>query len=126
MSVLSPICSACDEEEKLRAILPVIVPMVKEGLINFVDTEVISTGTGAKVNAQIRAEDAASTEGRNRVNTWPFLRFWFRFRYVRPPNGADVPMRPDEIHEVPSNPQLALNFERTQAVVYIVPYVKWN
>ncbi len=36
---------AIDEEAKLRAILPIIVPMVKEGMINLVDTEIISTGT---------------------------------------------------------------------------------
>jgi PII-like signaling protein len=36
---------AIDEEEKLRAVLPIIVPMIKEGMINLVDTEVISMGT---------------------------------------------------------------------------------
>jgi uncharacterized protein len=36
---------AIDEEEKLRAVLPIIVPMIKEGMINLVDTEVISKGT---------------------------------------------------------------------------------
>src|SRR5882724_5011630 len=36
---------AVDEEEKLRAVLPIIVPMVKEGMINLVDTEIISMGT---------------------------------------------------------------------------------
>jgi PII-like signaling protein len=36
---------AIDEEEKLRAALPIIVPMIKEGMINLVDTEVISMGT---------------------------------------------------------------------------------
>ena len=36
---------AIDQEEKLRAVLPIIVPMVKEGMINLVDTEIISMGT---------------------------------------------------------------------------------
>ena len=36
---------AIDDEEKLRAILPTIVPMVKEGMINLIDTEITSTGT---------------------------------------------------------------------------------
>ena len=36
---------AIDEEEKLRAVLPIITPMIKEGMINLVDTEVISKGT---------------------------------------------------------------------------------
>jgi uncharacterized protein len=35
---------AIDEEDKLRSILPVLIPMVKEGLINLVDTEVLSYG----------------------------------------------------------------------------------
>ena len=35
---------AIDEEDKLRNILPVLLPMVKEGLINLVDTEVLSYG----------------------------------------------------------------------------------
>jgi PII-like signaling protein len=35
---------AIDEEERLRAVLPIIVPMVKEGMINLVDTEIISMG----------------------------------------------------------------------------------
>lgn len=39
---------AIDEEKKLREILPVLVPMVKEGLINLVDTEVISFGADRK------------------------------------------------------------------------------
>ena len=33
-----------DSEEKIRAVLPAIVPMVREGLITLLDTEVISTG----------------------------------------------------------------------------------
>jgi uncharacterized protein len=36
---------AIDQEEKLRDVLPIIVPMVKEGMINLVDTEIISMGT---------------------------------------------------------------------------------
>jgi hypothetical protein len=36
---------AVDQEDKLRAVLPIIVPMVKEGMINLVDTEVLSMGT---------------------------------------------------------------------------------
>jgi PII-like signaling protein len=36
---------AIDTEEKIRAVLPHIVPMVREGLIMIQDTEVISTGT---------------------------------------------------------------------------------
>ena len=40
---------AIDEEEKLRAILPTIIPMVKEGMINMVDTEIISTGTSRPI-----------------------------------------------------------------------------
>jgi uncharacterized protein len=35
-----------DNEEKVRAILPTIVPMVREGLVTLLDTEVISTGFG--------------------------------------------------------------------------------
>jgi PII-like signaling protein len=35
---------AVDTEEKIRAVLPKIVPMVKEGLIMLQDAEVISTG----------------------------------------------------------------------------------
>ena len=42
---------AIDEEAKLRAVLPQIVPMVKEGLINLVDTEIISTGIGKDAHA---------------------------------------------------------------------------
>ena len=34
-----------DTEEKIRAVLPVISPMVREGLILLQDVEVISTGT---------------------------------------------------------------------------------
>jgi PII-like signaling protein len=56
---------AVDEEEKLRAVLPIIVPMVKEGLINLVDTEVISMGTGAKVSAPMKAEDGSLPEDTN-------------------------------------------------------------
>ena len=37
---------AIDTEEKIRAVLHIIVPMVREGLILLQDTEVISTGTG--------------------------------------------------------------------------------
>jgi uncharacterized protein len=40
---------AIDQEEKLRAVLPIIVPMVKEGMINLVDTEIISMGTSRPV-----------------------------------------------------------------------------
>ena len=36
---------AVDTEEKIRAVLVIIVPMVKEGLITLQDVEVISTGT---------------------------------------------------------------------------------
>ena len=36
---------AVDGEEKIRAVLPHIVPMVREGLIMLQDAEVISTGT---------------------------------------------------------------------------------
>ncbi len=36
---------AVDTEEKIRAVLPVITPMVREGLILLQDGEVISTGT---------------------------------------------------------------------------------
>jgi PII-like signaling protein len=35
-----------DNEERIRAVLPTIVPMVREGLITLLDTEVISTGAG--------------------------------------------------------------------------------
>jgi PII-like signaling protein len=38
---------AIDTEEKIRAVLPHIVPMVREGLVMIQDTEVISTGTDA-------------------------------------------------------------------------------
>ena len=37
--------TAVDTEERIRAVLPIIVPMVREGLIVLQDTEVISTGT---------------------------------------------------------------------------------
>jgi PII-like signaling protein len=30
-----------DEEERLRSVLPDLIPLVKEGLINLVDTELI-------------------------------------------------------------------------------------
>jgi PII-like signaling protein len=33
-----------DEEAKIRAVLPKIVPMVKEGVVALVDTEVIASG----------------------------------------------------------------------------------
>ena len=39
---------AIDEEEKLRAVLPQLVPMVIEGLISLHDTEVVFSGTGAR------------------------------------------------------------------------------
>ena len=32
---------AIDEEERLRSVLPDLIPLVKEGLINLVDTELI-------------------------------------------------------------------------------------
>jgi len=35
---------AIDQEDRLRAVLPDLIPLVKEGLINLVDTEVISRG----------------------------------------------------------------------------------
>jgi PII-like signaling protein len=35
---------AIDQEDKIRAVLPKIVPMVKQGLVTLVDTEVIATG----------------------------------------------------------------------------------
>jgi len=47
---------AIDTEVKLRAVLPLIVPMVKEGLINLVDTDVISTGTNAAPQIVEKAE----------------------------------------------------------------------
>lgn len=37
---------AVDTEAKIRAVLPIIAPMVREGLILLQDAEVISTGTG--------------------------------------------------------------------------------
>ena len=37
---------AVDTDEKIRAVLPIIAPMVREGLILLQDAEVISTGTG--------------------------------------------------------------------------------
>jgi PII-like signaling protein len=40
---------AIDQEQKLRDVLPIIVPMVKEGMINLVDTEIISMGTSRPV-----------------------------------------------------------------------------
>jgi PII-like signaling protein len=36
---------AVDTEEKIRSVLPTIVPMVREGLVMLQDAEVISTGT---------------------------------------------------------------------------------
>ena len=39
---------AVDTEEKIRAVLPVIVPMIREGLIMLQDTEVISFGTSPR------------------------------------------------------------------------------
>jgi len=36
---------AVDSEEKIRAVLSVVVPMVKEGLVLLQDVEVISNGT---------------------------------------------------------------------------------
>ena len=39
---------AVDTEEKIRGALPVIVPMVREGLILLQDAEVISTGTAPR------------------------------------------------------------------------------
>ena len=38
---------AVDTEEKIRAVLPIISPMVREGLIMLQDVDVVSTGTGA-------------------------------------------------------------------------------
>ncbi len=35
-----------DNEEKIRAVLPAIVPMIREGLVTLLDTEVVSTGVG--------------------------------------------------------------------------------
>ncbi|MBV6430230.1 MAG: hypothetical protein IANPNBLG_00334 [Bryobacteraceae bacterium] len=40
---------AVDAEEKLREVLPLIIPMVREGLILMQEAEVISTGTGQSV-----------------------------------------------------------------------------
>ena len=37
--------AAVDTEEKIRAVLPIIAPMLREGLIVLQDTEVVSTGT---------------------------------------------------------------------------------
>jgi len=34
-----------DSEENIRSVLPIIIPMVREGLIALQDTEIISTGT---------------------------------------------------------------------------------
>ena len=36
---------AVDTDEKIRAVLPIITPMVRKGLILLQDVEVISTGT---------------------------------------------------------------------------------
>lgn len=36
---------AVDTDEKIRAVLPIIAPMVREGLILLQDVELISTGT---------------------------------------------------------------------------------
>ncbi|MBN9658343.1 MAG: DUF190 domain-containing protein [Acidobacteria bacterium] len=36
---------AVDTDEKIRAVLPIVAPMVKEGLILLQDVEVVSTGT---------------------------------------------------------------------------------
>ena len=36
---------AVDTDEKIRAVLPIITPMVREGLILLQDVEVVSTGT---------------------------------------------------------------------------------
>lgn len=36
---------AIDQEEKIRAVLASVVPMVREGLVTLLDTEVISTGS---------------------------------------------------------------------------------
>jgi len=52
---------AVDEEEKLRAVLPVIVPMVKEGMINLVDTEIISTGTSRPIIEKQQSQDNIKT-----------------------------------------------------------------
>jgi PII-like signaling protein len=38
---------AVDTDEKIRAVLPIITPMVREGLILLQDVEVISTGTAS-------------------------------------------------------------------------------
>jgi PII-like signaling protein len=40
---------AIDEEERLRQAIPDLIPLVKEGLINLVDTEVISRGTSVNL-----------------------------------------------------------------------------
>ncbi|QEE27522.1 DUF190 domain-containing protein [Terriglobus albidus] len=50
---------AIDEEQKLREMLPILVPMVKEGLINLVDTEVISFGADRALSGE---EDAGTRD----------------------------------------------------------------
>lgn len=41
---------AVDTEENIRAVLPTIVPMVREGLVMLQDAEVISTGAAPRPN----------------------------------------------------------------------------
>jgi len=48
---------AIDEEKKLREMLPILVPMVNEGLINLVDTEVISFGADHGTNAETQVDE---------------------------------------------------------------------
>ena len=54
---------AIDEEQKLREMLPILVPMVKEGLINLVDTEVISFGADRALSSEENAETRDDDDG---------------------------------------------------------------
>jgi PII-like signaling protein len=54
---------AIDEEQKLREMLPILVPMVKEGLINLVDTEVISFGADRALSGEEDAETRDDEDG---------------------------------------------------------------
>nr|AOS95188.1 putative ACR [uncultured bacterium] len=40
---------AIDSEERLRSVLPTILPMVKEGVVNLVDTEMLSAGPSRSI-----------------------------------------------------------------------------
>jgi PII-like signaling protein len=54
---------AIDDETKLRNILPILVPMVKEGLINLVDTEVLSFGTDRQESSVSSIEELSQNPG---------------------------------------------------------------